>query len=141
MTPENYRYHFAYTGEDGRLFKYIKSQVGSNDIANVGWTAPLMIAGSFFLLPKIGHVAMCKLFFANIACTWMFQSIFNPQTKSNIRVWPHWPMKFDAHCDYSTYFMGGDQLAGGLAYSILLYYRLWYLALPIMAYDLGYYGP
>ena len=49
MTKEQYHYHFAYTAEPPRMFKPFKAMLGSDNILNVGWTAPSIIALCVYL--------------------------------------------------------------------------------------------
>ena len=79
MTKENYEYHFAYKGE-GKMFNWIKSQVGCNTIDSVIWTAPSLILGNYFLMKRCGPIVATKLFATNLACVFMFQSSFHPNS-------------------------------------------------------------
>lgn len=43
MTKEQYDYHFAYDGKVPRMFTPFKAMMGSDTLANVIWTAPVLI--------------------------------------------------------------------------------------------------
>ena len=48
--------------------------------------------------------------------------------------------KFDSYANDNSYYMGADNLANGLIYFTLLYHRMWFVAVPFMAFDFLYYG-
>jgi len=139
MTKENYEYHFAYKGE-GKMFNWIKSQVGCNTIDSVIWTAPSLILGNYFLMKRCGPIVATKLFATNLACVFMFQSSFHPNSGFAKRLIPGMPYEWYCSPDYK-YYMGADFMAGGLLYFMAIYNRYWFIALPFMAFDLCYYGP
>jgi hypothetical protein len=141
---QDYVYHFGYTASPRRLFKPIKAMVGSDNLLNVAWTAPTLIGLNFYLSRKFGGLIMTKFFALSFFTSYAFYSIFSPQTGLNYR-----PLaglekvigKFDSLPADGSYYMGADQLAQSLIYFTLLYHRLWYVAAPLMLFDLLYYGP
>ncbi|CDW82825.1 UNKNOWN [Stylonychia lemnae] len=141
MTEEQYLYHFSYKGDVPRMFSPIKAMLGSNTLANAIWTAPSLIALHFYLLPKVGPLALTKLFGLSIASTFIFWSAFNPQSGLNVRPLRNYIFKFDSNGNHGEYYMGADQLAQSIIYFALMYNRLWYIALPFMTFDALYYGP
>lgn len=122
------------------MFRWLKSQIGSNKIDSVAWTAPTLIIGNWFLLNRVGPIVATKLFACNLVCSFMFQSAFNPNSGLAKRLIPGIPAEWCCSPDFK-YYMGADLMAGGLLYFLLFHYRLWYLAFPFMCFDLSYYGP
>jgi len=49
MSKDQYKYHFSYSGYPARIFKPLKSQIGSDTFDNVVWTAPSLIGLSLFM--------------------------------------------------------------------------------------------
>jgi len=141
MTPENYRYHFAYEGERYSMSRFFKAMVGSNTFANVAWTAPTLIALNWYMHCKVGSVVMMKFFFLTMVSTYIFYSALGPQTGLNVRPLQPYLIKFDSYADDGSYTMGADQLAQSLCYFALLSGGYWSLALGFMAFDTLYYGP
>jgi hypothetical protein len=78
MNEENYKYHFAYTGADRSCLRSLKSQMASDGIHNVGWTAPCLIGLSMYLVPQVGALTMTKFFGLSLACTAAGMTMFNP---------------------------------------------------------------
>jgi hypothetical protein len=141
MPKDWYTYHFGYRGHPTGIFKSIKSQVGSNTLANAIWTSPVLILLGGFMHNKVGPLAMTKFFFMSMFSTFIFLSAFNPDTGMNFRplqkIFPKW----DSYADDGSYFMGADQMAQALCYFALMYHRYWYLAFAFIASDILYYGP
>lgn len=123
------------------MFKPVKSMVGSDNIFNVAWTAPTLMALGWYMNHKLGSLTMTKFFFLSFASFFIFQSAFNPQTGLNIRPLKGILPKFDSFADDGSYYMGADQMAQSILYLTLFYHRLWFVALPLMGLDLLYYGP
>ena len=48
MRKEQYQYHFAYKAQS-RIFSPIKAMLGSENLANVIWTAPSLIGLNWYL--------------------------------------------------------------------------------------------
>ena len=141
MSKDQYYYHFTYSTYPARMFKPIKSMIGSDNLMNVIWTAPSLIFLSIYMNKKVGALTMTKFFGLSLLSMWMFYSAFNPESGFNVRpLRPYFP-KFDAFADDGSYYMGADQMCQSLIYFTLLYHRLWVVALPCMAFDLLYYGP
>jgi hypothetical protein len=141
MPKDWYRYHFGYRAYPTSLFKFVKSQVGSETLANVIWTSPTLILLSIFMHKKVGPLAMTKFFFMSLFSSFIFISAFNPQTGLNYRpltsIFPKW----DSYADDGSFYMGADQMAQALCYFALMYHRYWYLAFGFIAIDALYYGP
>lgn len=72
MTRDQYKYHFAYTGYPARMFKPFKSMLGSENLTNVLWTAPSLIALNFYMVPKVGPLVMTKFFLLTLFSTFIF---------------------------------------------------------------------
>ena len=84
--------------------------MGSNNILNVGWTAPVMILFGTYLQKSLGTLFMTRLFFLSMFSTFLFWSIFNPQTGLNKRPL-HYEiqgLKFDSCAKDGSYYMGAD---------------------------------
>jgi hypothetical protein len=123
------------------MFTPFKAMAASDVLTNVLWTAPSLIGLNLYLLPKLGSLVMTKFFFLSLASTFIFWSAFNPRTGFNVRPLKHIPFKMDANADNGSYYRGADQVAQSIIYFTLIYHRLWYVALPCMAFDVLYYGP
>lgn len=141
MSRDQFKYHFAYTAYPARMFKPLKSQIGSDTFANVIWTAPTLIGLSLFMHKKVGSLIMTKLFFLSLLSTSVFLSAVNPDSGLNYRPLRKIFPKFDSFADDGSYYMGADQMTQSLVYFTLIYHRYWMIALPFMAFDLLYYGP
>lgn len=141
MNRDQYLYHFTYKGYPARMFKPLKAMLGSDNLANVAWTAPSLIGLSYYLLPKVGPLVMTKFFALSVASSFIFWSAFNPETGLNYRPLYSKMFKFDSYAEDGSYYMGADQLAQSIIYFTLLYHRMWTIALPFMLVDLLYYGP
>jgi hypothetical protein len=141
MTKEQYRYHFAYANKPPKIFQPIKSFVGSEKLANVIWTAPSLILLNFYMHQRVGSLVMTKFFGLSVAASFIFMSAFNPDSGLNVRPLKRFSPNFDSHAEDGSFYMGADSLAGSLIYFTLFYHRMWYVAMPFMAFDLMYYGP
>lgn len=141
MNRDQYLYHFSYKGYPARMFKPFKAMMGSENLMNVMWTAPSLIALNLYLLPKVGSLVMTKFFFLSLASSFIFWSAFNPETGLNYRPLYNYFFKFDSNAENGSYYMGADQLAQSIIYFTLLYHRMWTIALPFMLVDFLYYGP
>jgi hypothetical protein len=108
MPKEWYRYHFGYRSEPIGLFKTIKSQIGSDTLANAIWTSPTLILLSGFMHKKVGPLAMSKLFFLSLFSSFIFLSAFHPDTGLNIRPLRKVIPKWDSFADDGSYYMGAD---------------------------------
>ena len=116
--------------------------IGSDTFANFVWTAPTLIGLSYYMHSKVTPLVMTKFFFMSLLSVSLFYSAFNPQSGMNVRpLKPYVHLKFDSFADDGSYYMGSDQMCQALIYWTLLYHRLWYIALPCMAFDILYYGP
>lgn len=123
------------------MFKPIKAMIGSDSFANIIWTAPSLILLSGYMQGKVGSLVMTKFFGLSFLSCWIFYSAFNPDSGFNIRPLKPFIPKFDCFADDGSYYMGADQMAQSIIYFTLLYHRMWMVALPLMAFDLLYYGP
>lgn len=110
-TKENYKYHFAYTGELNKIFAPFKSMIGSEHIRNIIWTAPALIGLNFYMHQRIGSLAMSKLFFLSLFSTYFFMSTFNPHSGANFRPLYHYLPKMDSNAEDGSYLMGADSMA------------------------------
>ena len=142
MPKEWFHYHFAYTAYPARMFKSIKSQIGSDNLANVIWTAPSLILLNWHLAGKISPLVMTKFFALSLFSNFIFLSAANSQNGLNklrpLRaVFPKW----DAFADDGSYTMGADQMVQSLFYFTMCYHRYWLAAIGIAAFDVLYYGP
>ena len=142
MPQDWYRFHFAYTGYPARMFKSIKSQIGSDTFANVVWTAPSLILVNWHLQGKISPLVMTKFFGLSLFVNFIFLSAANSYPQLNkLRparaVMPKW----DSFADDGSYTMGADQMVQSLFYFTLCYHRYWLPALAIASFDVLYYGP
>lgn len=134
MPKDNYKYYFAYSAEENRLTQSLKSMIGSEKLENVVWTAPSLIALNYYLHRRLGSLFMTKFFFTSLFSSYIFMSIFNPTTNLNVRpLYQIFPIKLDSNDPNGRYLMGADQMAMSLIFFTLLYHRMWYVALPIMA--------
>ena len=59
MTPEDYVYYFGYKG-NGRYSDMIRSQFGSNTLANAVWTVPSLFLVGAYMHSKLGALTMAK---------------------------------------------------------------------------------
>jgi hypothetical protein len=84
---------------------------------------------------------MTKLFFISLISSCFFMTTFNPAIGANPRPLKGFFPKIDSFANDGKYLMGADPMALSLIYFTLLYHRLWIVALPIMAFDILYYGP
>jgi hypothetical protein len=88
---------------------------------------------------------MTKFFFLSFFTTFFFMSTFSPESGLNIRPLKkylgNYIPKFDCFADDGSYYMGSDSMALSIIYLTLLYHRMWFVALPLMGFDLLYYGP
>ena len=141
MPKDWYRYHFAYTAYPARLFKPLKSQLGSENLVNVAWTAPALIGLNWYLHAKVGSLVMTKFFFLSLFASFIFMSAANPQSGLNVRLINKFVPKYDSYADDGSYYMGADQMAASICYFTLLYHRYWLLTLSFIAFDAFYYGP
>jgi hypothetical protein len=141
MKKDWYRYHFAYTGESSSLFKPFKSMMGSENFMNVVWTAPSLIGLNWYMQSKVGSLVMTKFFFLTLFSSYIFLSACNPQTALGVHPLQPYLPKWDSNANDGTYTMGADQMAQSLMYFTLLYHRLWFVAIPFMAFDVLYMGP
>src|ERR1700733_3847678 len=73
-STDNYNYHFAYTGENHKLFSSFKSMIGSNDWRNIIWTAPALIGLNFYLHKRLGALVMTKLFVISLISSFFFKT-------------------------------------------------------------------
>ena len=144
MKPKDYNFYFAYKG-DGRFSSQFRSMFGSDNLVNVAWTAPSLILGGQYMHSKLGAMTMMKFTPLAMFSIMAFMTAFTPNPESqgmaNMRLlnFPFIP-KFD--CDSpGKHYMGADRLAGSMIYLIMLYHRMWYPALAVMGFDIGYYGP
>lgn len=78
MPKDWYQYHFGYRAYPTGLFKFVKSQVGSDTLANAIWTSPTLILLGGFMHKKVGPLAMTKFFFMSLFSTFIFISAFHP---------------------------------------------------------------
>lgn len=141
MSKDQFYYHFTYSTYPARFFKPLKSMIGSDNLANVIWTAPSLILLNFYMNKKVGPLVMTKFFGLSFLSCCLFMSAFNPESGFNYRpLRPYFP-KFDAFADDGSYYMGADQMAQAIIYFTIIYHRMWIVALPCMAFDLLYYGP
>jgi hypothetical protein len=83
-TPDWYNYHFSYTTYPARMFKSLKTMVGSDNFLNVAWTAPTLLLCDFYMHRKVGSLVMTKFFFLSFMSTFMFWSAVNPESGLNI---------------------------------------------------------
>mmetsp|Transcript_35786 Transcript_35786/g.48309 ORF Transcript_35786/g.48309 Transcript_35786/m.48309 type:complete len:133 (-) Transcript_35786:68-466(-) len=114
--------------------------MGSENFFNIAWTAPSLIVCGSMLNQKLGSVAASKYFLLSLGMSWIFMSVFNPQSKlSGMRV--PFPVKLDSFGPNNVYFMGADNMAASSIYMLLLYYRMWPVFFGFAAFDLAYYGP
>jgi hypothetical protein len=67
------------------MFKPLKAMVGSDTLGNVVWTAPTLIGLNFYLHRTFGGLFMTKLFALSFLTSYVFYSIFSPQTGLNYR--------------------------------------------------------
>lgn len=142
MPKDNYRYYFAYTAEGHRLSQSMKAMMGSENWKNVIWTAPTLIGLNFYLHKRLGSLVMTKFFVLSLVSSYIFMSIFNPQTNLNVHpIYYINPVKFCSNDPDGKFYMGADQMAQSILYFTMLYHRMWFVALPMMALHLGYYGP
>ncbi len=93
------------------------------------------------MLPRVGSLTMTKFFALSLASSYIFISAFHPQSGLNYRPLSHYFPKHDSNANDGSYYMGADQMAQSIIYFTLLYHGLWTVALPVMAFDLLYYGP
>lgn len=78
MSKKNYDYHFTYTGEGQSLFRPVKSMIGSTNLLNVVWTAPVLIGFGYELNKRMGALFTTKFFFLSLFTSYAFWSVFNP---------------------------------------------------------------
>ena len=114
LPKDAYKYHFHYTAEGSKMFSPLKAMMGSDNWSNIVWTAPTIIGLNFYLHSRLGSLRMTKLFIITLVSSYIFLSIFNPQTGLNFRPLHGWPGKFDANDNEGKYFMGADQIAQSL---------------------------
>ena len=119
----------------------MRSLCGSENIFNVLWTAPTLIGLNMYMNRRLNSLTMTKYFFLSYMSIWIFYSAINPDTGLNKRLLNKWLPRFDSFDTKGRYYMGADHLALSLFYFTLLYHAKWQLALPLMAFDLLYYGP
>jgi hypothetical protein len=141
MSKDNYRYHFAYTGQRSSLFSAFKSMIGSDTAANALWTAPTLLGLGWYMHGKLGATKMTKFFGLTLASSYIFLSALGPQTGLNYRPLASFMPRFDSYAADGSYTMGADQVTQALVYLTLLYHGYWAIALPCMAFDVLYYGP
>ena len=141
MAPDRYRYHFAYTGDRSSAVRALKSRLGGNNIANVGWTAPLLIGVNWYLSKHVSSLVLTKLFFLSLASSYIFLSAFNPQTGLSRGPLNGYLPRFNSYAEDGSYTMGADQMAQALGYFALLYFGWWRLSAVMMTYDFLDLGP
>ena len=141
LPKDDYIYHFGFTSYPARFMKPIKSMMGSDNLANIIWTAPSLIIFDLYLHKRFGSLFMTKFFFFSFFSCYMFMSIFNPSTGLNYRLLQGKVPKFDSFASDGTYYMGSDQLCQSLFYFTLLYYRYYLITAGLVLSDVLYYGP
>ena len=144
MTPEDYVYYFGYK-RNGRYSDMVRSQFGSNNLANAVWTVPSLLLVGQYMHSKVGALTMAKFTPMCLFAVMAFHTAFGPNKENmlmpNIRlIGGMCPVSFECHKN-GQYYMGADSLAQGIIYFALLYHRMWAVTGVCMAFDLAYYGP
>lgn len=141
LPKRDYIYHFAFTTYPSRVFKFLKSIAGCDNIVNLAISAPPLILLNTYLQSKLGALFMTKFFFISFASTYMFWAAFNPDSKlQHALLRPYMP-KIDSWAKDGSYYMGSDQLVKSLIYFTMLYHRLYFVAIPTIVFDLLWFGP
>lgn len=78
MSKDQYKYHFAYTGERSSLFNVFKSMIGSDTTCNAIWTAPTLLGLGWYLNGKLGASKMTKFFGLTLFSSYIFLSALGP---------------------------------------------------------------
>ena len=143
MSEKDYLYYFSYKG-NGRGSDLVRSNFGSNNLMNVAWTAPMLIVGGAFIHSKLGALKSLKFTALSLVMISGFQTAFGPNPESavlsNFR--PIYGLGVPKLCSHGPgYNMGADQLASAAGYMALMYFKMWYPVLGLMAFDFMYYGP
>ena len=123
MDSEWYRYHFAYKTYPARMFKPLKSMMGSDVLANVSWTAPTLIALNVYMHRKVGSLVMTKFFFLSLFFCFAFLSGAPPDSSLNFRPLARILPKIDAYADDGSYYMGADPMAQALICFTLMFHK------------------
>jgi hypothetical protein len=111
MPKEWYHYHFAYTAYPARIFKSIKSQIGSDTFANVVWTAPSLILLNWHLQGKVSPLVLTKFFGMSLFANFIFLSAANSYPELNkLRPARYIMPKWDSFAEDGSYTMGADQM-------------------------------
>ena len=112
----------------------MRSNLASDNVANVLWTAPSMILCGQFMQSKIGHVKMGKFTGLAVVMVMAFQTAFAPDGSGCFRNWRPLSLVMPRiDCQGEGYYMGADGLASASVYFTLFYLRLWNPAFVMMA--------
>lgn len=90
------------------MFKPLKSMIGSENLANVIWTAPSLILLNFYLHKRLGPLVMSKFFFLSLASSFIFMSAAHPESGLNVRILNKYIPNFDSNAVDGSYYMGAD---------------------------------
>ena len=116
--------------------------MASNNLSNVAWTAPSLIAGGLFLQRRCGSQATFKIFLATIAASYLATTCMGPTTfNSQMNVRAMMPMRWDCIDSERGEMCGADIVAGTCLYACLFSCGLWYVGIPFACFDAAYYGP
>ena len=141
MHKENFDYHFAYTGS-GKATQPLKSMMAAEDMMNVGWTAPVLIGGGFYLQKKLGSMTAMKLFGLSLFASYIVTCAFGPASfVSNLHTRAYQPVIVDSiDCDKKR-MVGADTMALFVIYSCLFANGYFAAGAAISVLDIAYYGP
>ena len=119
MTPESYKYYFAYSGS-GRFFQPLKTQIASDKVGNIAWTVPCLIGGGLYLQRTMGGMRTTKFFGLSLLASYLFICAGGPNTQIHglhLRsVYPAWLSNFLCIDDEKHTYMGSDLMAASCAY-------------------------
>lgn len=82
--------------------------LGGNNIANVGWTAPVLIGLNWYMHKLVGPLVLTKLYFLSLASSYIFLSAFNPQTGMSRGLLNGYLPRLNSYAPDGSYTMGAD---------------------------------
>ena len=90
---------------------------------------------------KVGAMTMLKFTPLAIFACMASMSGFNPSTQGMWNPCPLQQFLPKWHSNGDNYYMGADMPATSLFYFMLMYYRMYQIAIPMAIFDTLYYGP
>ena len=143
MHKENFDYHFAYKGQ-GKFMQPLRSMMAADSLTNVGWTAPSLIGGGFYLQSRIGSLTTFKIFGLSLIAAYLATCSLGPATKFgswHLRGMVPDSMRCDSIDNVKGRMVGADLMAGICLYSCLFAGGWWMPGVAFAGLDALYYGP